>query len=143
MPPPENPRWHEHHSFGDTQSEVAVDALGRRSCDVEPRLSLDAGRISVDAPKYSLVDEPRASWDSYHGGRPVLARLPPMLSVVEDVPVPRYDGQIPGEEDDETVPGGSSQTRDYYLDSSSSSRRRRSLNRSSVSGRKSFSDASV
>ncbi|KAG6524001.1 protein OCTOPUS-like [Zingiber officinale] len=116
--------------FRDTQSEIAVDASGRRSCDTEPRFSLDAGRISFDDPRFSW-DEPRASWDGYLiGGRSVFPRLPPMLSVVEDSPaqaVQRSDYLIPVEEDT-TVPGGSSQTREYYLDSSS--RRRRSLDRS-------------
>ncbi|XP_074589578.1 protein OCTOPUS-like [Curcuma longa] len=116
--------------FRDTQSEVAVDASGRRSCDTDPRFSLDAGRMSFDDPRFSW-DEPRASWDGYLiGGRSVFPRLPPMLSVVEDGPtqaVQRSDYLIPVEEDT-TVPGGSSQTRDYYLDSSS--RRRRSLDRS-------------
>ncbi|WOL20362.1 UPF0503 protein, chloroplastic-like isoform X1 [Canna indica] len=117
----------------DTQSEVAIDAFGRRSCDTDPRFSLDAGRMSLDDPRFSL-DEPRASWDGYLiGGRSVFARLPPMHSVVEDAPAPapavlRSDGLIPVEEDAAT-PGGSAQTRDYYLDSSSS-RRRRSLDRS-------------
>ncbi|XBI72306.1 protein OCTOPUS-like [Triticum dicoccoides] len=120
-----------HRSFRDTRSEVAVDALGRRSIDVDTLLSMDAGRISVD--------EPRASCDGYHGVR---LRIPPMLSLVEDAPVPRSDGQIPVEEDEDTEPGGCAQTRDYYLDSSSSSRRRRSVDRSSFSSRKSFSDAS-
>ncbi|WOL02022.1 UPF0503 protein, chloroplastic [Canna indica] len=116
--------------FRDTQSEVAVDASGRRSCDTDPRFSLDAGRMSFDDPRFSW-DEPRASWDGYLiGGRSVFPRLPPMLSVVEDPPaqtVQRSDYLIPVEEDT-AVPGGSAQTRDYYLDSSS--RRRRSLDRS-------------
>ncbi|XP_073008842.1 protein OCTOPUS-like [Typha latifolia] len=119
--------------FHDTQSEFAVDALGRRSCDTDPRFSLDAGRMSFDDPRFSL-DAPRASWDGYliGGGRSAFSRLPPMLSVVEDahappMPVQRSDGQIPVEEDF-AVPGGSSQTRDYYYDSSS--RRRRSFERS-------------
>ncbi|KQK23518.1 UPF0503 protein At3g09070, chloroplastic-like [Brachypodium distachyon] len=108
-----------HRSFRDTHSEVAI---GRRSVDVDSsRLWMDAGRISVDEP-------PRASWQ----------RLPP---TVEDAPIPRSDGQIPvEEEDDDAEPGGCAQTRDYYLDSSSSSRRRRSVDRSSFSSRKSFSD---
>ncbi|XP_072974776.1 protein OCTOPUS-like [Typha angustifolia] len=120
--------------FRDTQSEVAVDAFGRRSCDTDPRFSLDAGRMSFDDPRYSW-DEPRASWDGYligGGGRSVFSRLNPMLSVVEDAPAPaiqRSDGQIPVEEDVVAVPGGTTQTRDYYLDSSS--RRRRSFERSS------------
>ncbi|RWW31770.1 hypothetical protein GW17_00003599 [Ensete ventricosum] len=117
--------------FRDTQSEVAVDASGRRSCDTDPRFSLDAGRMSFDDPRFSW-DEPRASWDGYLiGSRSVFPRLPPMLSVVEDAPapaVPRSDYLIPVEEDT-AIPGGSMQTRDYYLDSSS--RRRRSLDRSS------------
>ncbi|KAG6506452.1 protein OCTOPUS-like [Zingiber officinale] len=117
--------------FRDTQSEVAVNASGRRSCDTDPRFSLDAGRMSFDDTRLSW-DEPRASWDGYLiGGRSVFPRLPPMLAVVEDAPsqtVQRSDYLIPVEEDATTVPGGSSQTRDYYLDSSS--RRRRSLDRS-------------
>ncbi|KAM0953414.1 putative protein OCTOPUS [Dioscorea sansibarensis] len=117
--------------FRDTQSEIAVDAFGRRSCDTDPRFSLDIGRFSLD---YSW-DEPRASWDGYLiGARAPFHRVPPsMLSVMEDHPVPpavqRTDGQIPVEEDSMMNPGGSLQTRDYYLDSSSQ-RRRRSLERS-------------
>ncbi|KFK36705.1 hypothetical protein AALP_AA4G158600 [Arabis alpina] len=123
----------------DTQSEIAEY---RRSCDTDPRFSidagrfsLDAGRVSVDDPRYSF-DEPRASWDGYMIGRP---RMQSMLSVVEDSPVRRSDTQIPVEEValrtpvrgvvDEIVPGGSAQTREYYTDSSS--RRRKSLDRSS------------
>ncbi|KAJ0987862.1 hypothetical protein J5N97_006218 [Dioscorea zingiberensis] len=117
--------------FGDTQSEIALDAFGRRSCDTDPRFSLDMARFSLD---YSW-DEPRASWDGYLiGGRAPFPRAPPsMLSVIEDRPAPptvqRADGQIPVEEDSMAIPGGSAQTRDYYLDSSSQ-RRRRSLDRS-------------
>ncbi|XAR68853.1 hypothetical protein NMG60_11000247 [Bertholletia excelsa] len=122
--------------YRDTQSEIADYGFGRRSCDTDPRFSLDAGRISFDDPRYSF-DEPRASWDGYLIGR-TFPRLPPMLSVVEDAPVvhaSRTDAQIPVEEssdcinDDEAVPGGSAQTREYYADSSS--RRRKSLDRSS------------
>ncbi|KAJ8899779.1 hypothetical protein K2173_019479 [Erythroxylum novogranatense] len=129
--------------FRETQSEIADYGFGRRSCDTDPRFSLDAGRISFDDPRYSF-DEPRASWDGYLIGR-AFPRMPTMLSVVEDAPVnvvTRSDTQIPVEEpppsamatlmnkinEDETVPGGSAQTRDYYLDSSS--RRRKSLDRS-------------
>ncbi|ONK59458.1 uncharacterized protein A4U43_C08F6630 [Asparagus officinalis] len=32
--------------FRETQSNIAMDAFGRRSCDLGPRFSLDAGRIS-------------------------------------------------------------------------------------------------
>ncbi|WCJ28426.1 hypothetical protein M5689_010125 [Euphorbia peplus] len=122
--------------FRETQSEIADYGFGRRSCDTDPRFSLDAGRISFDDPRYSF-DEPRASWDGYLIGR-TFPRMPTMLSVVEDAPVnvvPRSDAQIPVEEsarnstvEEETTPGGSAQTRDYYSDSSS--RRRRSLDRS-------------
>ncbi|KAK4797211.1 hypothetical protein SAY86_029537 [Trapa natans] len=130
--------------FRETQSEIADYGFGRRSCDTDPRFSLDAGRISFDDPRYSF-DEPRASWDGYLVGRtfPQVRMGPTMVSVVEDSPptvhhVPRTDTQIPVEEPsmissldmgDDGVPGGSAQTRDYYLDSST--RRRKSLDRSS------------
>ncbi|KAG5060313.1 hypothetical protein AAZX31_01G102000 [Glycine max] len=139
--------------FRDTQSEIADYGFGRRSCDTDPRFSLDAGRFSLDAgrmsfddPRYS-IEEPRASWDGYLVGRSAFPRMPTMLSVVEDAPVPvpvavnhvvRTDMQIPVEEgsnEDESVPGGSAQTREYY---DSGSRRRKSLDRSS-SARKSIS----
>ncbi|XP_061344423.1 protein OCTOPUS-like [Gastrolobium bilobum] len=123
--------------FRETQSEVADYGFGRRSCDTDPRFSLDAGRMSLEAgrmslddPRYSL-DEPRASWDGYMIGKPGFLRMPTMLSVVEDAPVQhvlRTDTQIPVENEDDSVPGGSSQTREYYNDSSS--RRRKSLDRS-------------
>ncbi|TKY63435.1 UPF0503 protein [Spatholobus suberectus] len=134
--------------FRDTQSEIADYGFGRRSCDTDPRFSLDAGRFSLDAgrvsfddPRYSL-EEPRASWDGYLAGRNALPRMPTMLSVVEDAVVPaapgnhvaRTDTQIPVDleeplNEDEGVPGGSAQTREYYSDSGS--RRRKSLDRSS------------
>ncbi|EOY07292.1 Protein OCTOPUS-like - like 2 [Theobroma cacao] len=130
--------------YRETQSEIADYGFGRRSCDTDPRFSLDAGRMSFDAarisfddPRYSF-DEPRASWDGYLIGR-TFPRMPTMVSVVEDAPVHhvmRSDTQIPVEDppamnsinEDESVPGGSAQTRDYYSDSSS--RRRKSLDRS-------------
>ncbi|KAF5737222.1 hypothetical protein HS088_TW13G00101 [Tripterygium wilfordii] len=123
--------------YRETQSEIADYGFGRRSCDTDPRFSLDAGRISIDDPRYSY-DEPRASWDGYLTGRNLAAstRMPTMLSVVEDAPVhvSRSDTQIPVEEhksstdEDGTLPGGSMQTREYYSDSFS--RRRKSLDRS-------------
>ncbi|XP_065009236.1 protein OCTOPUS-like [Musa acuminata AAA Group] len=129
MPAEEPPKTS--RRFHDTQSEVAMDCSGRRSCDTDPRFSLDAARMSIDDPRFSW-DEPRASWDGYLiGGRSVFPRLPPILSVVEDAPAPavqRSDYLIPVEAD-AAIPGGSAQTRDYYLDSSS--QRRRSLDRSS------------
>ncbi|KAK8617240.1 hypothetical protein V6N13_080158 [Hibiscus sabdariffa] len=129
--------------YRETQSEIADYGFGRRSCDTDPRFSLDAARMSFDAarmsfddPRYSF-DEPRASWDGYMIGR-MFPRMPTMVSVVEDAPVPhvvRCDTQIPVEDpaamnpinEDESLPGGSAQTRDYYSDS----RRRKSLDRSS------------
>ncbi|CAL4973084.1 unnamed protein product [Urochloa decumbens] len=150
MPPPEKPSMpsflRRRRLFGEAGSEVAG---GRRSCDTDPRFSLDAARMSVDDAGFSW-DEPRASWDGYLFGAgagiglgrppPPLSRLPPILSVLEDTPtdiVERSDGQIPVEDDfDPEPPGGSLQTRDYYLDSSS--RRRRSLERSSSVRRPSF-----
>ncbi|KAL9239038.1 hypothetical protein vseg_013394 [Gypsophila vaccaria] len=125
----------------DTQSEIADYGFGRRSCDTDPRFSLDAGRMSFDDPRGSF-DEPRASWDGYLIGRTAFPRMiPPMVSVVEDAPVvvSRHDMQIPVEEprrssvsiagDEGGVPGGALQTKDYYSDSSS--KRRKSLDRSS------------
>ncbi|KAG8376993.1 hypothetical protein BUALT_Bualt09G0122000 [Buddleja alternifolia] len=122
--------------YRETQSEIADYGFGRRSCDIDPRFSLDAGRTSFDDARYSF-DEPRASWDGHLIGRS-FPRMAPMVSVMEDAPavaVSRPDMQIPVEEPtmnclnmNEGVPGGSTQTRDYYLDSSS--RRRKSLDRS-------------
>ncbi|XVE97032.1 hypothetical protein REPUB_Repub02eG0275500 [Reevesia pubescens] len=140
--------------YRETQSEIADYGFGRRSCDTDPRFSLDVGRMSLDAARMSLdaarmsfddprfsFDEPRASWDGYLIGR-TFPRMPTMVSVVEDdAPVHhvmRSDAQIPVEDpvpainsinEDESLPGGSVQTRDYYSDSSS--RRRKSLDRSS------------
>ncbi|KAL6574625.1 hypothetical protein OROMI_011910 [Orobanche minor] len=118
--------------YRETQSEIADYGFGRRSCDVDPRFSLDAPRMSFDGPRYSL-DEPRASWDGYLIGRN-FPRMAPMVSVSEDAPPSaRADMQIPLElphfyNQNINMPGGSVQTRDYYLDSSS--RRRKSLDRS-------------
>ncbi|KAK7287471.1 hypothetical protein RIF29_00751 [Crotalaria pallida] len=121
--------------FRDSMSEIAEFGLGRRSCDTDPRFSLD-----IDHPRYSF-DQPRASWDGYLIGRTTAPRmLPTMLSVVEDAPVNgnvlRTDALIPSEEpinedddDDGNVPGGSAQTREYY---DSTSRRRKSLDRSNL-----------
>ncbi|KAJ0691488.1 putative protein OCTOPUS [Helianthus annuus] len=116
--------------YRETQSEIADYGFGRRSCDTDPRFSLDAGRISFDDPRYSF-DEPRASWDGYLVGR-TFPRLPPMVEDAPVVHVARCDSQIPVEDvansNDSNIPGGSIQTREYYLDSSS--KRRKSLDRS-------------
>ncbi|KAI3899123.1 hypothetical protein MKW92_019002 [Papaver armeniacum] len=120
------------HHNNKTHTELAD--YGRRSCDIDPRFSLDIGRISFDGPRYSL-DEPRASWDGYLIGK-TFPRLAPMVSVVEDVPIPvvkRSDNQIPVEDTStfDTTPGGTAQTRDYYSSSDSSQRRRKSFDQSS------------
>lgn len=123
----------------ETQSEIADYGLGRRSCDTDPRFSMDAGRISVDAPRYSF-DEARASWDGYLMGR-MVPRLPPMVSVVEDVNMEAcrsgnrgmvVEEQMNSINEDEMTSGGSAQTRDCS-DSSSSQSRRRSFDCSSSS----------
>ena len=57
--------------FEENHSEI----MGRRSCDIEPRFSVDGGRISFE--------EPRASWDGYMIAR-TIPRLTPMFSVVEN-----------------------------------------------------------
>ncbi|GMI94667.1 Octopus Like 4 [Hibiscus trionum] len=94
----------------DTQSEIGEYGLfGRRSCDTDPRLSVDFGRFSVD--------EPRASWDGCLIGKQdpkVKEEAEERLSVVK--------------EEERISPGGSAQTRDYYADSLT--RRRKSFDRS-------------
>ncbi|KAJ0611265.1 putative protein OCTOPUS [Helianthus annuus] len=67
----------------DTQSEVGDYGFGRRSCDTEPRFSIDAHRLSVEDPRCSL-DEHRASWDGYMIAR-TIPRLTPMLPVVDNM----------------------------------------------------------
>ncbi|RZC26240.1 protein OCTOPUS-like [Glycine soja] len=59
----------------DTQSEIGECNLGRRSCDTDPRFSIDVGRISFDCP--------RASWDGCLIGKSC-SRLSPMVSLDED-----------------------------------------------------------
>ncbi|KAL3649157.1 hypothetical protein CASFOL_005560 [Castilleja foliolosa] len=51
------------------------EIVGRRSCDTEPRFSVDAGPTPFE--------EPRASWDGYMIAR-TIPRLAPMFSVVEN-----------------------------------------------------------
>ena len=67
----------------DTQSEIGKYGFGRRSCDTDPRLSVDVARLSVDDARYSF-DEPRAFWDGYLIGK-TCPRLAPLVSVIEDV----------------------------------------------------------
>ncbi|VFR03362.1 unnamed protein product [Cuscuta campestris] len=45
----------------ETQSDVGENAVGRRSCDTEPRFSVENPPI--------MIDEPRASWDGYLAAR--------------------------------------------------------------------------
>ncbi|CAA2980228.1 Hypothetical predicted protein [Olea europaea subsp. europaea] len=109
----------------ETQSEIG----GRRSCDTEPRFSIDAGRISFD--------EPRASWDGYMIAR-TIPRLAPMFSVVENGVLGNgnrfenhrlsVDGPMHSIMEDETSSGGSG---NYNSDSSSMMRSRSSFDRSS------------
>ncbi|XP_057953238.1 protein OCTOPUS [Malania oleifera] len=83
----------------DTQSEVGDYGFGRRSCDTDPRFSVDAG-----------FDEPRASWDGYLIGRPI-QRLPPVATVVENgsAPVQGLDNRVEerkrSTDGDEKIPG--------------------------------------
>lgn len=122
----------------ETRSEVGEYGLGRRSCDTDPRFSVDAGRMSLDDSRYSF-DEPRASWDGYLIGR-TYPRLAPMVSVLEEVKFPGNgfeNGDPPDEAEGppmnvgDKIPGGSAQTKDYYMESLSSLRRRKSFDRSS------------
>ncbi|EOA25558.1 hypothetical protein CARUB_v10018902mg [Capsella rubella] len=99
----------------DEQSDSRF-VLGRHSCDVDPRLSFDGGRISFE--------KPRASWDgcliekSYH-------KLTTLSTVTEDAKA-KCGGKEEEEEEEEKSPGGTVQTKNYYSDS----RRRRSFDRS-------------
>ncbi|CAA2979340.1 Hypothetical predicted protein [Olea europaea subsp. europaea] len=107
--------------------ETQTDIGRRRSCDTEPRYSVDAGRISFD--------EPRASWDGYMIAR-TIPRLAPMFSVVENGILGNanrfenqrlsVDGPMHSIMEDETSSGGSGNS-----NSDSSSMMRSSFDRSS------------
>lgn len=122
----------------EAQSEVGEYGLGRRSCDTDPRFSVDAGRVSVDEVRCSL-DEPRASWDGYLVGRSYqYPRLNPMVSFLEDVKVIDigFKNRVLVEDQSNVVngqggrsPGGSVQTRDYYKEPFCAQRRRKSFER--------------
>lgn len=109
----------------ETQSEIGR----RRSCETEPRFSVDAGRISFD--------EPRASWDGYMIAR-TIPRLAPMFSVVENGILGNgnrfenhrlsVDGPMHSIMEDGTSSGGSGNSNS---DSSSMLRSRSSFDRSS------------
>ncbi|XP_038901013.1 protein OCTOPUS [Benincasa hispida] len=121
----------------ETRSEVGDYGLGRRSCDTDPRFSVDAGRMSLDDSRYSF-DEPRASWDGYLIGK-TYPRITPMVSVLEEAKFSGtgFEKDDPSDEAEgspmnvgDKIPGGSAQTKDYYMDSLSSLRRRKSFDRS-------------
>ncbi|XP_065879747.1 protein OCTOPUS-like [Euphorbia lathyris] len=118
----------------DTQSEIGEYGFGRRSCDTDPRVSVDIARLSVDDSRYSF-DEPRASWDGCLIGK-TYPRLTPLVSVIEDAKLPANGIGDPGENvglknKEESNPGGTAQTRDYYSDR----RRRRSFDPLGSNGR--------
>lgn len=73
--------------FRETQSEIGDYGFGRGSCDLGPRFSLDAGRVSFE--------DPRGSWDGYVIGRSY-PKLPPMVGDVK-------------------VSGGCVKTSEFYL----------------------------
>ncbi|CAL1402222.1 unnamed protein product [Linum trigynum] len=120
----------------DTLTEVGEYAGRRRSCDADPRHSLDPGRLSIEESRRSF-DEPRASWDGYLIGR-AYPGFTPLVSVVEDDVKLAVDDKTSVEnptepsgdlkkEDGSISPGGTAQTVSYYSDPH---RRRRSFDRS-------------
>ncbi|CAI0475527.1 unnamed protein product [Linum tenue] len=120
----------------DTLTEVGEYAGRRRSCDADPRHSLDPGRLSIEESRRSF-DEPRASWDGYLIGR-AYPGFTPLVSVVEDdvklgvddktsVENPTEPSGDLKKEDGSISPGGTAQTVSYYSDPH---RRRRSFDRS-------------
>ncbi|KAG4923667.1 UPF0503 protein, chloroplastic [Glycine soja] len=107
----------------EAQSEVGEYgiALGRRSCDTDPRLSVDDSRFSFEAP--------RASWDGYLIGK-AYPRVSRMVRVGDRVLLEEEEeeeGEESLENGEECCPGGSAQTKHYY---SNWHRRRRSFDRS-------------
>uniref|UniRef100_A0A6N2MU86 Uncharacterized protein n=1 Tax=Salix viminalis TaxID=40686 RepID=A0A6N2MU86_SALVM len=116
----------------ETQSEIGEYGFGRRSCDTDPRLSVDVARLSVDDSRYSF-DEPRASWDGNLIGKNY-PRLTPLVSVMEDVKLPSCGVENAKENDSlknegESSPGGTMLTRNYYSDRRKSSFDRSGSNR--------------
>ncbi|CAK7331328.1 unnamed protein product [Dovyalis caffra] len=122
----------------ETQSEIGEYGFGRRSCDTDPRLSVDVSRLSVDDSRYSF-DEPRASWDGCLIGK-TYPRLTPLVSVMEDVKLPSGGVENVKEivnlkNEGESSPGGTMQTRNYYSD-----KRRKSFDRSGSNRRVGLGD---
>ncbi|KAK7305347.1 hypothetical protein VNO77_43252 [Canavalia gladiata] len=106
----------------ETLSEVGEYGLtlGRRSCDTDPRLSVDDSRFSFEAA--------RASWDGYLIGKTCPRVFSPMVHVDERVLVEEEEEEdVNLENGEEHCPGGSAQTKHYYSDWH---RRRRSFDRS-------------
>ncbi|XP_019162540.1 PREDICTED: UPF0503 protein At3g09070, chloroplastic-like [Ipomoea nil] len=121
----------------ESRSEIGENAMGRRSCDTEPRFSVDAGRLSVENPKI-IMDEPRASWDGGYLVARNTPRIPPRLSVsdsmmlgggdtISDCNSLSIDGQMQSIMEDESSSGGSGQSNS----DSSYSQRESSFDRSS------------
>nr|XP_043610850.1 protein OCTOPUS-like [Erigeron canadensis] len=66
-----------------TESEISEYGYGRRSCDTEPRFSVDIPhRLSVDESRI-FYEEHRASWDGYMIAK-TIPTLTPILSGVEN-----------------------------------------------------------
>ncbi|XP_044477212.1 protein OCTOPUS [Mangifera indica] len=113
-----------------TETEIQSDIglygyFGRRSCDIDPRLSFD------NNVRHSF-EEPRASWDGHLIGKAYPKLITPMAVVEEK--------GSSGKEGDKDSPGGSEQTRDYYGESLNIHRRRKSLDRCNSGKRASFVD---
>nr|GMD64388.1 UPF0503 protein At3g09070, chloroplastic-like [Ipomoea batatas] len=122
----------------ESQSDIGENAMGRRSCDTEPRFSVDAGRLSVENPNKIIMDEPRASWDGGYLVARNTPRIPPRLSVsdsmmlgggdtISDCNSLSIDGQMQSIMEDESSSGGSGQSNS----DSSYSQRESSFDRSS------------
>ncbi|XP_050237453.1 protein OCTOPUS-like [Mercurialis annua] len=123
----------------DTQSEIGEYGLGRRSCDTDPRFSIDMARLSVDDSRYSF-DEPRASWDGYLIGK-TYPRLAPLVAVLEDAKlsangIENQNEALDLNKEGESSPGGTAQTKEFYSDR----RRRKSFDRLSSNRRLTLGD---
>ena len=97
-------------SLQETQLEVGEYdfALGRRSCDTDPRLTVDDSRFSFEPH--------RASWDGSLIGK-AYPRVSPMVRVGDKVLVEEEEeGDMTLEKGEECCPGGSAQTKHYYSD---------------------------
>ncbi|KAF5744536.1 hypothetical protein HS088_TW07G00108 [Tripterygium wilfordii] len=113
------------NQFRETRSEIGENGFGRRSCDTDPRFSLDLARISFD--------EPRASWDGCLIGK-TYPRLTPLVPVEEKANL---------SSEGEKSPGGTAQTKDYYEDSLNPQRRRRSFDHSGTSRRVGLEEVAI